>query len=52
MQVRCASREASIKRLKEHLGPKADALKKFKESSWTLGQEVVNLKVKLNGMAQ
>ena len=52
LQVRCTSREASIKCLKEHLGSKADALKKFKKSSQTLSQEVVDLKVKLNGMAQ
>ena len=50
LQVRCASREASIKHLKERIGSKADALKKFKESSQTLGQEVVDLKAKLSGM--
>ena len=51
LQVRCASPKASIKCLKKCLGSKANALKKFKESSRTLGQEVVDLKVKLNGMA-
>ena len=51
LQVRCASREASIKCLKERLGSKANALKKFKKSSQTLSQDVVDLKVKLNGMA-
>ena len=50
LQVHCASREASIKRLKEHIGSEADALKKFKESSCTLGQKVVDLKAKLSGM--
>nr|POE61329.1 hypothetical protein CFP56_48901 [Quercus suber] len=40
MSVRCASKEASIKRLKERIGSEADALKKFKESSWTFGQEI------------
>ena len=51
LQVRCASREASIKHLKERIGSEADALKKFKESSWTLGQEVIDLKAKLSRMA-
>lgn len=50
LQVRCASQEASIKCLKEHIGSKADALKKFKESSQTLGQKVIDLKAKLCGM--
>ena len=47
-QVRCASKEASIKCLKERIVSEADALKKFKESSRTLGQEVVDLKDKLS----
>ena len=50
LQVRCASRVASIKRLKERIGSKVDALKKFKESSRTLSQEVVDLKAKLSGI--
>ena len=50
LQVRCASREALIKCLKERIGSKVDALKKFKESSRTLGQEVVDLKAKLSGI--
>lgn len=37
LQVRYTSREASIKRLKERIGTEVDALKKFKESSGTLG---------------
>nr|POF20765.1 hypothetical protein CFP56_76014 [Quercus suber] len=37
LQVRCASRDGSIKRWKDHLGFEADALKKFKEFSRTLG---------------
>ena len=39
-----------IKCLKEHIGSEVEALKKFKESSHTLGQEVVDLKAKLSGM--
>ena len=50
LQVHCASREVSIKLLKERIGSKMDALKKFKESSRTLGQEMVDLKAKLSGM--
>ena len=50
LQVYCASREVSIKLLKERIGSKMDALKKFKESSRTLGQEMVDLKAKLSGM--
>lgn len=49
LQIHCASREASIKHLKDRLESKANALKKFKESSWTLGQEMIDLKAKLNG---
>lgn len=41
----------SIKLLKDHLGFKADAFKRFKESSWTFSQEVIDLKVKLSKMA-
>lgn len=52
LQVCCASLEALIKRLKERLGSEANALKKFKEFSWTLGQEVVDLKIKLRGTTQ
>ena len=50
LQVHCASREASIKRLKKCIGSEADALKKFKESSRTLGQKVIDLKAQLNEM--
>ena len=47
LQVRCASSEVTIKCLKECIGSEVDALKKFKESSRTVGQEVVYLKAKL-----
>uniref|UniRef100_A0A7N2LXV5 Uncharacterized protein n=1 Tax=Quercus lobata TaxID=97700 RepID=A0A7N2LXV5_QUELO len=50
LQIRCASREASIMHLKDCLESEANALKKFKESSQTLGQEVIDLKAKLSGM--
>nr|POF19544.1 hypothetical protein CFP56_48318 [Quercus suber] len=40
LQIHCASREALIKHLKDHLGFEVDALKKFKESSRTLSQEI------------
>nr|POE57165.1 hypothetical protein CFP56_34128 [Quercus suber] len=39
LQIHCASHEALIKHLKDHLGFEVDALKKFKESSRTLSQE-------------
>lgn len=52
LQIHYVSREASIKRLKYCLGSEANALKKFKKSSWNLGQEAVDLKVKLSAMAQ
>lgn len=50
LQVSCASKEALIKCLKERIGFKANVLKKFKESSWTFGQELIDLKAKLSGM--
>ena len=37
LQVHCASKEALIKRLKKRIGSEGNALKKFKESSLTLG---------------
>nr|POE50120.1 hypothetical protein CFP56_72822 [Quercus suber] len=39
LQICCSSCEASIKCLKDRLESEADALKKFKESSQTYGQE-------------
>ena len=50
LQICCASREASIRRLKDRLESEANALKKFKELSRTLGQEVIDLNAKLSGM--
>ena len=50
LQIHCAAREALVKCLKDHLKSEADTLKKFKGSSRTLGQEVIDLKAKLNGM--
>ena len=47
LQIHCASWEASVKHLKNRLEIEADSLKKFKESSWTFGQEVIELKAKL-----
>ena len=41
----------SIKRLKNHLESKVDNLKKFKDSSRALSQEVIDLKAKLSEMA-
>lgn len=48
LQVRCVFWDTSIKRLKVCIGSKADALKKSKESSRTLGQKVIDLKAKLS----
>ena len=39
-----------VKRLKHHLETKSNALRQFKESSWTLSQEVIDLKAKLSGV--
>lgn len=50
LKIHYASCEASIKCLKGCLEFKADALKKFKKSSQTWGQKVIDLKAKLSGM--
>ena len=50
LQIHYASREASIKCLKDHLESEANILKKFKEYSQTCDQEVIDLKAKLSGM--
>ena len=42
--------KASIKYLKDCLESKADNLKKFKDSSQTFGQEVIDLKANLSRM--
>ena len=52
LQIHCATHEASVRRLKDHLKSEANALKKFKESSQTLGQEVIDLNAKLSRMTQ
>ena len=51
LQIRCSSCEALIKHLLDHLESEVDNLKKFKDSSRALGQEVIDLKAKLSGMA-
>lgn len=50
IQACYASKEVSIKRLKKRTGSKANALNKFKESSQTFGQKVIDLKAKLSRM--
>ena len=49
LQIRYATREASVKCLRNHLETKLESLKQFKETFLTLGQEVLELKTKLNG---
>nr|POF19162.1 hypothetical protein CFP56_53467 [Quercus suber] len=51
LQICCLSHKASIKCLKDHLESEVHNLKKFKDSSQALGQEVIDLKAKLSGMA-
>ena len=46
LQVCYVAREVSIKRLRNHLKTKSESLKQFKETSLTLGQEVIELKAK------
>ena len=46
-----ARKSRAVKIWYQHrLESEADSLKKFKESSWTLGQEVIELKAKLSGV--
>ena len=46
LQICCVAREASIKCLRNHLETESEFLKQFKETSLTLGQEMIELKVK------
>lgn len=48
LKICCSSHEASIKRLKDRIESKVDNLKKSKDSSHALGQEVNDLKAKLS----
>ena len=43
LQIRCAAKEAIVKRLRSHLKEKADQLKKYKEGIRTLKGEVTAL---------
>ena len=46
LQICCVAREASVKRLRNHLETESKSLKQFKVTSLTLGQEVIELKAK------
>nr|POF00811.1 hypothetical protein CFP56_62359 [Quercus suber] len=48
LQIRCAAREALVKHLRNRLETKSESLKQFKETSLTLGQEMIELKAKLS----
>ena len=43
LQIRCAAKEAIVKRLRSHLKEEADQLKKYKEGIRTLKGEVTAL---------